>query len=405
MAVLSTEEIVSHLRRALRNLYVPVVLSRSPLVSLLSLEDEIDPSSELRRILKQTIEDLKPAGDASSHCHAWRTYEVLFYRYVEQLSRQEVAEQLGLSVRQTGREHRKALEALAYLVQPMCMGSVGSETKEIEQAEGNMQGSDLAWLGASRGGDWSDLYEELPNVLTLLEPLAAQYGTHVDILLDESLPHLAVHPTALRQILLGLATGILGGGTEGPLRISATQARSAVQIHVDAPCRQARDRGPGARDKANWAITRKLAQLYRGTVSMRSSNQEAVATVSLPTNLQIPVLVIDDNADVIQLLQRYALNTRYHVTATNDPAEALTMVEKLKPQVVCLDIMMPNLDGWDLLRALRSHASSADMRIIVCTVLAQEELASTLGANGYLRKPVRREEFIAELDRQVSEGC
>ena len=59
---------------------------------------------------------------------------------------------------------------------------------------------------------------------------------------------------------------------------------------------------------------------------------------------------------------------------------------------------MPQTDGWRVLSQLRQHPVTADTPVIVCTILAQQALALSLGANAFLRKPITRQDFLAALD-------
>jgi len=66
-----------------------------------------------------------------------------------------------------------------------------------------------------------------------------------------------------------------------------------------------------------------------------------------------------------------------------------------------VDVMMPGVDGWELLGRLRQHPLTGHIPIVVCTVLTQEELALSLGASDFLPKPVARQAFLEALDRQL----
>jgi CheY-like chemotaxis protein len=71
----------------------------------------------------------------------------------------------------------------------------------------------------------------------------------------------------------------------------------------------------------------------------------------------------------------------------------------VSPQAILLDVMMPQVDGWKVLARLRQHPATEQIPVIVCTIMAQEELALALGAGGFLRKPVSRQDFLDALDR------
>ena len=113
------------------------------------------------------------------------------------------------------------------------------------------------------------------------------------------------------------------------------------------------------------------------------------------------MLAVDDNPDTLHLFSRYAANTRYNVIGVRQPVQVVALAEKVAPQIVVLDVMLPEVDGWQLLGQLHAHPALDRVPIIVCTILPQERLAHALGASAFLRKPVGREEFLAALDAQA----
>ncbi len=119
----------------------------------------------------------------------------------------------------------------------------------------------------------------------------------------------------------------------------------------------------------------------------------------MPVYEQETVLVIDDNADFIQLLRRYASGTRFRVVGFQDPRVALRALATVQPRAIVLDVMMPNMDGWEMLRRLRRDAATASLPIIVCTMLKQPELAHALGGTFFLAKPITQADFLAALAR------
>ncbi len=84
-----------------------------------------------------------------------------------------------------------------------------------------------------------------------------------------------------------------------------------------------------------------------------------------------------------------------------DPDEAVTLATRLSPQIVVLDVMMPQMDGWEVLGRLRQHPRTAHLPIVVCTILSQRDLASLLGASAFLRKPITQQAFLETLDQQI----
>jgi CheY-like chemotaxis protein len=112
-----------------------------------------------------------------------------------------------------------------------------------------------------------------------------------------------------------------------------------------------------------------------------------------------PIMVIDDNSDVLQLYERYVLGTRYRLILCQKPEEALRQAAVLHPEMIVMDIMMPNLDGWSLLGQLCHHPLTSSIPVIVSTIVAERDLALTLGAVDFVQKPVTRGEFLDALTR------
>jgi CheY-like chemotaxis protein len=109
---------------------------------------------------------------------------------------------------------------------------------------------------------------------------------------------------------------------------------------------------------------------------------------------------VDDNEDSLQLFKRYSAGSRYELVCTRDTDKVLELVESIHPRIIVLDIMMPKENGWMVLSRLRQHPQSAETPIIICTILPQEKLALSLGANAFLKKPVSRQAFLQALDQQ-----
>ncbi|MCJ7548636.1 MAG: response regulator, partial [Anaerolineae bacterium] len=110
-----------------------------------------------------------------------------------------------------------------------------------------------------------------------------------------------------------------------------------------------------------------------------------------------PVHVIDDNADTLQLFHRYLTGTRFDLTSSRDPEESLAAVVEAAPQAIVLDVMLPGVDGWELLGRLREHPQTRDIPVVICTILPQEKLASALGAAAFLQKPFTRDALFSVL--------
>jgi DNA-binding response OmpR family regulator len=114
------------------------------------------------------------------------------------------------------------------------------------------------------------------------------------------------------------------------------------------------------------------------------------------------VLLVDDELAVQKLLATVLRKEGFDVTTASNGAEALDVLEKLTPDVVITDVNMPKLDGWSLVRILRSRPATALTPVIFLTALGSDEdriLGFRLGADDYLQKPLHVREFVLRLQR------
>ena len=109
------------------------------------------------------------------------------------------------------------------------------------------------------------------------------------------------------------------------------------------------------------------------------------------------LLIIDDNQGLLDLLNRYLTGQPCLMTGTRSSADGLRLAEETVPDAIVIDIMMPDMDGWELLQRLRARPRTAGIPVIVCSVLGDPGLARSLGASLCLRKPIDRETFLAAL--------
>ena len=109
------------------------------------------------------------------------------------------------------------------------------------------------------------------------------------------------------------------------------------------------------------------------------------------------LLIIDDNQGLLDLLHRYLTGQPCLMTGTRSGTEGLRLAEETAPDAIVVDVMMPDMDGWDVLQRLCVNPRTAGIPVIVCSVLGDPGLARALGASLYLRKPIDRETFLAAL--------
>ncbi len=174
------------------------------------------------------------------------------------------------------------------------------------------------------------------------------------------------------------------------------------------------------------AISRKFCQLMGGDITVASElGKGTVFTAMVPIRVAEPVstrspfappapaaptfevpvasggkgpliLAVDDDPAVLELLSRNLAREGYSVrTADNGPA-ALALARELQPKLITLDVMMPRVDGWSVLTALKADAATRDIPVIMISIVDDKRLGFALGAAEYLTKPIDRDR-LAEL--------
>ena len=116
------------------------------------------------------------------------------------------------------------------------------------------------------------------------------------------------------------------------------------------------------------------------------------------------ILAIDDDPQVIGLYERYLHPQGYQVVPLSDPSRAVERVKQLKPFAVTLDIMMPGIDGWQVLDSLKGDPDTRNIPVIVCSIIEDLEKGFNLGAADYLVKPILEDDLVNALDRLNADG-
>src|SRR5436190_9877633 len=144
-----------------------------------------------------------------------------------------------------------------------------------------------------------------------------------------------------------------------------------------------------------------FAQTERvGATAPERIDSSADATQAPPSAdaTQAPrVLVVDDDATVRDLVSRHLERAGFCVITARGGEEALRLARELKPAAVTLDIMMPDLDGWTVLAAMKGDPSLAAIPVVLMTIVEEKKRGYALGAADYLVKPVDRGKLVQAL--------
>ncbi len=170
------------------------------------------------------------------------------------------------------------------------------------------------------------------------------------------------------------------------------------------------------------ALSRAFAKLLGGDIEVRSVAGEGTCfTVSIPARMpeRLPdaadeagvaeqvesederdlVVVIDDEAAQRELTTRFLRRQGFAVQTASDGPAGLELVRAHKPQVVLLDVMMPGMDGWTVLKTLKQDPATASIPVVMVSFVADPGLGASLGADAAVPKPVDWTELRAVMDR------
>jgi len=174
------------------------------------------------------------------------------------------------------------------------------------------------------------------------------------------------------------------------------------------------------------AITKKFCQMMGGDITVESElGKGSTFTIRLPAEVTDPkaqaslqleglpktsdpasllpsegastVLVIDDDPTVQDLMRRFLSREGFHMAAALDGEEGVRLAKKLRPAVITLDVLMPGMDGWAVLMALKADPNVADIPVIMLTMVDDKSMGYALGASDYLAKPINRDRLLAIL--------
>jgi CheY-like chemotaxis protein len=381
--MVTQEAFVGHVREALANLHNPTALQTSPLAELLGLVPE--PSggtvARLRETLREAVQALKPTDGVPSDRAEWLGYQLLWQSAVQLRSRYDVCDDLGISRSSFYRFRQQATLAVALLLwERLCAPSGRADQAPADNPDQRARDEALRLaLGAKR--QRVDVAELLVGIEQIVRPLCAQRGIALRSAVDQSLPATSADPATLRQVLLGVLTeGIERAPVGAVLQLAARADPQTLTLALGAAW-------PQPLAGARIELARQLLALYGGTVA----SEPGLLRLSLPLVRQPSVLIIDDDADTVRLYRTYLRPAGLDVTTVSTAAELNRQLATATPDLVLLDVLMPQWDGWDVLLRLRTWPETASVPVVVCSVLHEPELALALGASRVLRKPISQE--------------
>jgi len=288
-----------------------------------------------------------------------------------------------------------------------------------------------------------DLSSLIQDVVTTVKPLADKNGNRLETRLIEG--EMTSDVTKLRQILINLLSNASKFTKDGTISLEVYRE---LRNHRTGYCFHVKDTGIGMTPEqveklfqpftqADSSTTRKyggtglglaishsFCDLMGGSIQVESEiGSGSIFTCWLPTsgeeenptgeafrdgqdysedNSRISILLIDDEPFNHQLMKRYLANEGWTLAFATSGQEGLQLAKKLRPKVICLDILMPSMDGWSVLAAIKNDPELQHIPVVIWSMTNDNHLGYALGASEFLTKPVNREQLVHVMDKYVS---
>ena len=302
---------------------------------------------------------------------------------------------------------------------------------------------DLAKIEAGKmelAFDEVNMADVTASVLSTMSGLIKDKPIQMKRIIEPNLPTVRADPIRIRQVMINLLSNATKFTDEGDIVIQvgltpATNGSNELKISVtdtgpgitkedqiklfqafsqvdDSPTRKAGGTGLGL------SICQNIINMHGGRIWVESEvgvgstfyftlplfRKENINEHTSSLNGTKTILAIDDDLQVIGLYERYLQPQGYQVIPLSDATRAVERVKQVKPFAITLDIMMPGVDGWQILDNLKSDPETRDIPIIVCSIIDDLEKGFNLGATDYLVKPIMEDDIVNALDRLNTDG-
>jgi len=348
-------------------------------------------ANHVRALLLEAIEALRPPRSLAFGALESRAYDVLTLRYVENMTLGQMADELLLSQRQIQRDLAQAEEKLARMLATWA----NERHDHLREASRDSLSDELRTLTSQPAQ--VQLAEVLESATNLLRRLAARLSVRLEWLTAAPTANVVTDRAVLKQVLVQLLSVAIHGAAGGAVSLSVNEDEETVAVSIRFNAEQRSWQSDRLSDAQRIAASQgigcqlDLGELGAVELSLRFRSGRPVA-----------VLVVEDNNDAVDLYHRYLGTGNWQLHRLPDPRLTYEVARQNRPDVIMLDIMMSRVDGWSVLESLSQHADTADIPVLVCSVVNDPELAAALGARSYLKKPFSQGQLVVALRQCLS---
>jgi CheY-like chemotaxis protein len=402
-------------RDLMQHIFDYAALENHPLADLIVRPDGVRSKGEaLQKVVFTAIDQLQPvARKYSPGAIEWRPFLILHKRYVEGMGLAELSSDLALSDRQIRRDHSRALQALASrLWELLCTHSMFRQASEqaLRDKTATVYSQDASIDLSAQGKsayhpqvELLDISSVLQGVASIMERRCLEEEIALTIL-SGSAPVLAnTDRVILRQILISLFNYALHLQAGKTIQVSGDTVdnRSMLQLVVEVDESwtfwRTSERTNFLEPVERWCS--RLGAILEEVYPANGEAGLAFLRVIFPRPERRVVLVVDDQQPAQRMYQRYLSRLPLQVVGVSDPSQVMSLARSYQPILITLDVMMPHVDGWEILQALQQDPQTRHIPVVICSAWAEPELARSLGAAGFLKKPITQKDLLSEISR------
>lgn len=286
------------------------------------------------------------------------------------------------------------------------------------------------------------IHSLVDEVVTTITPLADKQANQLTVTYSDDIDEMHADLTKVRQILLNLLSNACKFTSQGKILLTINHCQDEEKSWISF---EVSDSGIGmTSDQLNklfkafsqadasttrkyggtglgLAITKKFCEMMGGSINVKSEpSKGSTFTATLPMEVDVKpskstlhhdktvqtlkghkstVLVIDDDSSVLDILQRFLTKQGFHVLTANNGKDGLRLAREYHPSAITLDVMMPDVDGWEVLSEIKTDQKISDIPVIMLSMVDNKERGFALGVSEYLLKPINPKQVVNVLGK------